>query len=54
MQQAGPNVVGAGGREVLRFEAQQPGTTTLELVYHRPWEKDVEPLERFTVEVVVE
>ncbi|MBN1660526.1 MAG: protease inhibitor I42 family protein [Anaerolineae bacterium] len=47
------NVVGAGGTEVLRFEAAGTGTTTLNLVYHRPWEEGVEPLQQFTVEVVV-
>ena len=47
------NVVGASGIQVLRFEAKQTGTTTLALVYHRPWETDVEPLETLTVEVEV-
>ena len=45
--------VGAGGVEELQFRAMQVGETTLELVYHRPWEEDVEPLERFTVHIVV-
>jgi len=52
-ESAGANVVGAGGVEVLRFEAAGQGTTTLELVYHRPWEKGVEPLQHFSVEIVV-
>lgn len=46
-------MVGVGGTETLRFAAAEPGQTTLTLVYHRPWEKDVEPLETFSVEVVV-
>jgi inhibitor of cysteine peptidase len=45
-------LVGAGGTETFRF-ASATGETTLTLVYHRPWEKDVEPLETFTVQVVV-
>jgi inhibitor of cysteine peptidase len=48
----GEQVVGAGGTETLRFAAAT-GETTLTLVYHRPWEEDVEPLETFTVQVVV-
>jgi inhibitor of cysteine peptidase len=46
-------IVGAGGVEVLRFEAIEVGTTYLELGYLRVWEKDVEPLELFTLSVVV-
>ena len=45
-------MVGVGGTEIFRFEAST-GETSLSLVYHRPWEKDVEPLETFTVQVVV-
>ena len=52
-QAAGQGVVGVGGVEVLRFEAAGAGTTTLTLVYHRPWETDVEPLQQFTANVVV-
>lgn len=48
----GEPVTGAGGTETFRFAAAA-GETTLTLVYHRPWEKDVEPLETFTVQVVV-
>jgi inhibitor of cysteine peptidase len=48
----GEPLVGGGGTETLRF-ASATGETTLTLVYHRPWEKDVEPLETFTVQVVV-
>jgi inhibitor of cysteine peptidase len=45
--------IGAGGVQVLRFEAVNAGKTTLKLVYHRPWEKDVEPLETYSIQVVV-
>ena len=50
---ASQGLVGAGGTEVLRFEAAGPGTTTLELSYARPWEQDVEPIQQFTVDIVV-
>ena len=36
--------VGAGGVISLRFKALARGSTTLRLVYHRPWEKDQPPL----------
>ncbi len=48
----GEQVVGAGGVQTFRFTAS-PGETTLTLVYRRPWEKDVDPLETFTVHVTV-
>ncbi|MGC9358653.1 MAG: protease inhibitor I42 family protein, partial [Anaerolineae bacterium] len=44
---------GAGGVQVFRFRAATTGRTTLELIYHRPWEEDVEPLQTWSVEVVV-
>ncbi len=46
-------MVGVGGTETFCFAAST-GETTLTLVYHRPWEKDVEPLETFTVRVTVQ
>jgi inhibitor of cysteine peptidase len=45
-------MVGVGGTETFRF-ASAPGSTTLTLVYHRSWEKDVEPADTFSVEVTV-
>ncbi len=47
------DLVGAGGVQILRFEAVNAGKTTLKLVYHRPWEEGVEPLETYSIEIVV-
>jgi len=47
------DAIGAGGVQTLRFETVNSGQTTLNLVYHRPWEEDVEPAETFSVQVVV-
>lgn len=49
----GEQVVGAGGTETFRFGAADQGQTTLTLVYHRPWEEGVAPLETFSVDIVV-
>jgi inhibitor of cysteine peptidase len=46
-------LVGGGGTETFTFKATSTGETTLTLVYHRPWEEGVEPLETFSVEVMV-
>jgi inhibitor of cysteine peptidase len=43
--------IGAGGVQIIRFECVNAGQTVLKLVYHRPWETDVEPLETFTIHV---
>ena len=45
------SLLGAPGKQVLRFEAVGAGETDLELVYHRPWEKGVAPLDTFSVRV---
>ena len=50
---ADSDLVGAGGVQTLRFEAVREGQMELTLVYHRPWETDVEPLETFAVQVTV-
>jgi inhibitor of cysteine peptidase len=44
--------IGAGGVQIIRFEVVNAGQTTLKLVYHRPWETDVEPLETFSIQVI--
>lgn len=47
------DLVGASGVLKIRFEAIGRGETSLNLVYHRPWEEDVPPEEIFEVSVVV-
>ena len=47
-----PVLIGSGGKEIWRFQAQSSGSTTLSLEYRRSWEK-AEPIETFGVEVVV-
>ena len=44
-----PDLVGAGGTMILTFEVIGPSTATLTLVYHRPWEMDVAPIQTFSV-----
>ena len=49
--QVGSNALGAAGVISLGFKALAPGSTILELVYHRPWEKDQPPLK--TIKIMV-
>jgi inhibitor of cysteine peptidase len=44
---------GQAGRETLRFQAVAPGRITLQLAYHRSWEKNVEPQKTYTLHVLV-
>jgi inhibitor of cysteine peptidase len=48
-----PGLVGAGGTLTLTFKLLKPGTTVLTLIYHRPWETDVEPLHSYTITIIV-
>lgn len=44
---------GAGGKFTLRFEAISPGKTLLRLIYHRPFEKDISPVNTFEATISV-
>jgi inhibitor of cysteine peptidase len=46
-------LLGAPGVQIVTFGAVGAGEATIKLVYHRPWETDVEPLDTFTVPVTV-
>jgi len=48
-----PGMVGAGGSLTLTFKALKAGTVPLTLIYHRPWETGVEPINTFSVNVIV-
>ena len=47
------NALGSGGQFTFHFEAVTPGQTTLQLIYHRPFEKDTPPAQTFEVTVTV-
>jgi predicted secreted protein len=47
-----PDLVGSAGKQTLTFRALKAGTTTLTLVYHRPWET-VAPVNTFTVNLTI-
>ncbi len=46
-------IVGAGGTYVFRFKALTAGQAHIEIVYRRPWEKDVDPLRTYILELTV-
>jgi len=50
---ASSKAIGAGGTETLQFKAIRAGEVALQLVYHRPWEKDVKPAKTYTLKVTV-
>lgn len=47
------DLVGSGGMITLTFKALRTGSTNLTLVYHRPWETDIEPIDTFSVSIAV-
>lgn len=47
------SLIGAGGKFTFRFTSRKPGKTSVKLIYHRPWEKDVPPLKTFELTVSV-
>jgi inhibitor of cysteine peptidase len=48
-----PGLVGSGGTLALTFNAMKAGSSQLTLIYHRPWEIGVDPINTFTVTVTV-
>jgi len=49
-----PELAGSGGVETFYFEAKSDGQITLKLIYHRSWEEGVDPVDEFSVSVVVQ
>ena len=47
-------LVGSGGAETWRFQAVNEGQTSLEMVYRRPWEQDVNPEKTFSLSINVQ
>jgi len=46
-----PGLVGSGGTLTITFKALKAGTASLTLIYHRPWETGVDPIDTFAVTV---
>jgi inhibitor of cysteine peptidase len=51
---AEPGKLGGAGTLTFDFNTKGAGSTSLEMVYHQPWDKDTPPTETFEVTVVVE
>jgi inhibitor of cysteine peptidase len=45
------DLMGAPSMQIATFEVVGAGDATIKMVYHRPWETDVEPADTFTVTV---
>jgi inhibitor of cysteine peptidase len=46
-------MVGTGGTFFFKFRATRPGITTINLIYVRPWEKNIQPADTFRCAVEV-
>jgi len=47
------NMVGVPVMQTFQFEIINKGDTTLKLVYRRLWEKDVAPVNSFSIDIIV-
>jgi len=45
------NLLGAPAKQIMRFEALEEGQAALELVYRRPWEREMKPAKTFSLQV---
>ncbi len=45
--------IGAGGLEVIKFQAIATGKSELKLIFHRPFEQNTPPLKNFAVTVII-
>jgi inhibitor of cysteine peptidase len=45
--------IGSGGVEVIKFRAIAAGKSTVKLIFHRPFEHNVPPLNTFEVTVII-
>jgi inhibitor of cysteine peptidase len=50
---ADQNIVGAPGKQLFYLQANAVGQTEVKLIYQRPWEKDVAPVDSFCVVIDV-
>ena len=46
--------IGAPGQQIFCFLCQYTGSTQLHFIYHRPWEKDIAPVDSFYVTIVID
>ena len=46
-------MVGVGGKETFNFTALKLGNTEITFSYLRPWEKDVEPIEKKVYNIII-
>ncbi len=48
------NLVGSPGKITMRFNVVEKGEGTLQLVYQRPWERNIPPIATFEITVVIQ
>ena len=48
------SLIGSGGTYTFTFRAESKGSMTMQVVYARPWEKDVPPAKTIEIPVVID
>lgn len=49
----GPQIIGSNGTEIWSFRAMGEGSSKIKFKYVRPWEKDIEPAQKMSFDIVV-
>lgn len=47
------NIVGSGGKKIYLFKVTNKGNTVIELIYSRPFEKDLQPKKKFSINLEI-
>lgn len=50
---ASDKTIGAGGIEIIKFQAITAGENQVKLIFHRPFEQNIPPLKTFNMTVII-
>lgn len=50
---ASDKIIGAGGIEVMKFQAIAVGKNQIKLIFHKPFEPNIPPLKTFNLTVII-
>jgi len=53
VSEASEGMVGVGGEEIFNFTALESGEIEITFSYLRPWEKDIEPIEKKVYNIII-
>jgi inhibitor of cysteine peptidase len=48
-----PGLIGSGGILIFKFTCLEKGNTVIKLVYQRPWESNIPPIDTFSINISI-